>query len=90
MDEKDILRTQMMSKSAAVAAILTFFFGGFGLLYVSIIVGLVASAIEIVLLLVVFFSAGLGSIIYVPWHLFCIILALVMVGSYNKRLLDRL
>jgi hypothetical protein len=90
MDNREMLQAQMMSKNVGIAAILTFFFGGLGLLYVSIIAGLIATVIEIVIFIVGFFTVGIGWLIFIPWHIFCIILAVVMTNSHNKRLLGKI
>lgn len=90
IDTKSILHVQLMSKSTGVAALLALLFGGFGLLYASIPVGIVCSIIEIVFLLVVFFTAGVGLLLYIPWHILCVIIAIVLVGGHNKRLLNKL
>ncbi|MCC8108068.1 MAG: hypothetical protein LIQ30_03270 [Planctomycetes bacterium] len=90
MDGKDILRTQMAAKNGWLAALFTILFGGFGLFYVSFLGGIVASLIELVLLLISFITGGLASFLLVPWHIFCIIVAVVMVSSHNNRLLREL
>ncbi|MCC8167067.1 MAG: hypothetical protein LIQ31_13190 [Planctomycetes bacterium] len=90
MDSRDILRTQMRAKNGWLAALFTILFGGFGVFYVSFLGGIVASVIELVLLLISFSTGGIGSFLLVPWHIFCIIVALVMVSSHNNRLLREL
>ena len=90
MDQRDFLEAQLMSKNVGLAAILTLVFGGFGLFYVSILNGIVGSVIECVLLVVVVFTAGFGMILYIPWHIICVIVGISMANSHNKRLLRRL
>ncbi len=90
MESKDILRVQMMSKNVGIAAILALFFGGLGLLYVTIIGGVIGALVEIVLFILVIFTGGLGLIVYIPWHLVCAIIAIVMANAHNKRLLNKL
>jgi len=90
MDNRDILEAQLMSKSVGLAALLTFFFGGFGLLYVSIINGIVGAIIELVLVAVTGITFGMGAILLVPWHIICIIVAMSMANAHNKRLLNKL
>ena len=89
MDQKDFLEVQLMSKNTGLAAVLGLVFGGFGLFYVSILNGLVGSIIEVVLLLVLFITAGLGIVLYIPWHILCLIVAISMANSHNKRLLKK-
>ena len=89
-DQKALLATQMMAKSTGLAAFLALFFGGFGLLYASIPRGIVFSVIEVVMLLVVFFTMGFGILLYIPWHIVCVIFAIVLVSGHNKRLLAKL
>ena len=90
MNQKAAVEAQLMGKSSGIAALLALLFGGLGLLYASIPVGLVATIIEIVMLIVVVFTAGLGLLLYIPWHIICVIAAIVLVGRHNKRLLSRL
>ena len=90
LNQKAMVEAQLMGKSTGIAALLALLFGGIGLLYASIPMGIVATVIEIVMLIVVVFTAGLGFVLYIPWHIFCVIAAIVLVGKHNKRLLSRL
>lgn len=69
-------------KSVGVAVALTFFFGPLGLLYSSVMGGLIMLAVTF---LVVLFTAGLGLIIT---HPICIIWGVVAANDYNKKLLS--
>ncbi len=90
LNQKAMVEAQLMGKSTGIAALLALLFGGIGLLYASIPMGIVATVIEIVMLIVVVFTAGLGFVLYIPWHIICVIAAIVLVGKHNKRLLSRL
>jgi hypothetical protein len=68
-------------KNVGVAIILTFFFGPLGLLYSSVIGGLVMLPVTII---VGFLTVGLGLFIT---HPICIIWAAVSASTYNKKLL---
>ncbi len=87
-NQRAMLQAQLMGKSTGIAAILAFFFGGFGLIYASIPLGIVCSIIEVILFIISVITLGIGTVVYIPWHLFCAILALVLVGRHNKRLLE--
>lgn len=90
MDNRDLLEAQLMSKSTGIAAVLTLFFGGFGLLYLSIINGLIGAVIECVLFIAVFLTGGFGLILYVPWRIVCVIVGISMAGAHNRRLLRKI
>ena len=79
---------QLQQKSVAISVILTFLFGGLGLLYASITWGLICLVIDGILLAITIFTAGFGAVLYVPFRVLLIILAIVMVGRHNKRLLN--
>ena len=89
-DQKALLATQMMAKRTGLAALLALLFGGFGLLYASIPLGIVFSVIEVVMRLVFFFTSGFGILLYIRWHIVCVVAALILVSGYNKRLLAKL
>jgi hypothetical protein len=67
-------------KSLTVAFLLTFFFGPFGLLYSSLLGGLLMIPITLVVSLITF---GLGDVLLWP---VCIIWGLAAAASYNDRL----
>lgn len=90
MDQRDYLQAQMMAKSTGIAAVLTLFFGGFGLLYVTIIGGIIGSIVEVILFAFVVFTAGIGFIVYLPWHIFCVVVALILTSMHNKHILRNL
>ena len=84
-----------MEKSAKVAFWLTVLFGSFGLLYVNVILGVIASLAAITVSNVVFFMLnskhsletaieGTLAIPLVMW-LFSVIIAVDVVGHMNRR-----
>ena len=80
-DSKKFARAMIQSKSVGLAFILTFLLGPLGLLYVSILWGLVLTVLAVVIG-VVTFGVGTGVI----W-LISIIWAVVAVKKRNERLL---
>ena len=77
----------IQAKSTGVAAVLTLFFGGLGLLYASISGGIIMSLVEVFLWFIALITLGIGSILLLPFHAVCVIWAIMAVGSHNKRLL---
>lgn len=69
-------------KSVGVSIILTFFFGPLGLLYSSVVGGLVMLAVSVV---VGVLTLGIGLIVT---HPICIIWGAVAASNYNKQLLS--
>ena len=80
-DNKRIARAMIQSKSVGLAFLLTFLFGPLGLLYVSILWGIVLT-IAAVILGVLTFGVAAGVI----W-LVSIIWAVVAVKKHNEQLL---
>jgi len=76
------------SKSTGIAALLTLLFGGWGLFYVSIVSGLIATLIEIILGIVTFITFGFGLVLLVPFHIICLIWAMSAVNKYNRNLVN--
>ena len=66
-------------KSVLAAFLLTFFFGPLGLLYASILGGIIMLIISAI---VAFFTLGMGLIITYP---ICIIWSIVSVNSFNAK-----
>ncbi len=66
-------------KSVLAAFLLTFFFGPLGLLYASILGGIIMLVISAI---VAFFTFGMGLIITYP---ICIIWAIISVNSFNAK-----
>lgn len=93
IDPKMLIQAQMMVKNTGLAIALALIFGGFGLLYVSIPIGIVCAIVDSVLLLLCVVTAGIGFLILFPvlvvWHLFCVILSLVLASRHNKKLLAK-
>ncbi|MCD8351352.1 MAG: hypothetical protein LUC93_12160 [Planctomycetaceae bacterium] len=89
-NQRAMMQAQLMGKSTGLAAILALVFGGVGLLYASIPVGIVCTIIEVILFITAIVTLGIGMIFYIPWHMFCVILALVLVSRHNKRLIEDL
>lgn len=86
-DAEKMILAQIKSKSLAVGVILTLFFGGFGTFYVSIIGGIICSAIELVLWVIIIFTAGFGIILALPMHIVFIIYTIISINAQNKKVL---
>lgn len=89
-DAEKMILAQIKSKSLAVGVILTLFFGGFGTFYVSIIGGIVCSVIELILWLIIIFTAGIGVVLAVPMHIIFIIYTIVSINMQNKKVLQEI
>lgn len=89
-DLKKLAIVQTQSKSMAGGLFLTLFFGGFGLLYVGIVWGLIGIFIELVILTLSFFTFGLGGFLLVPWHILAALITILCINSHNKKLLSSL
>ena len=80
-------RIQLQQKSLFLALILTIFFGGLGVLYVSIIAGIIFTILEGILWVITFLTFGFGYFLVVFLHVVCVIYAAIAVNSHNKKLL---
>jgi hypothetical protein len=88
MDE-DTARLLTKRKSPLVAIILTLAFGGVGLFYASFLGGVLMTIVEIATALIALITFGLGKILFIPVHLFCMIWAIVAVDRHNDRLVKQ-
>ncbi|MDR2946180.1 MAG: hypothetical protein LBV79_05485 [Candidatus Adiutrix sp.] len=86
----EVAAVAMQGKSMVLGLILAFFFGSIGLLYASILLGLVGLVIEGIVWLLAVATFGLGAVLIIPWHIFSMILVAVLIHSHNKRLLAKL
>ena len=86
--ETAIILTQ--SKSMAVGMLITWFFGGLGVFYVSMLGGLVLGSLEFVLWVVTFMTFGIGVILLIPLHIAALIWTYMGVKKHNIRLLANL
>jgi hypothetical protein len=82
------LLAQSQQKSSYLGFILGFAFGGFGLLYASIVGGIIMSILEIIALILTFVTFGFGLILLIPLHLITAIWALASINSHNKKVLQ--
>jgi len=85
--DKEAAAIMIQAKSTGVAVLLTMLFGGVGLLYGSIIGGIIMTVIEVCLWILAVITLGLGLVLLLPFHLVCVIWAIVAVGNHNKRLI---
>lgn len=89
MDMNNVMQVQMKVKSGAVAVLLVFVFGGIGLFYTSIIIGVFGTMVEIILFIATVFTIGWGAVLYIPWRIVCLIIALLQISAYNRSLLKK-
>jgi len=68
-------------KSVGLSLLLTFLFGGWGLMYVSVGLGIVLGLISLIAGVITF---GISSIII---HPVCMIIGVIMTNSYNNKLM---
>ena len=78
------------SKPLWVGVILTLFFGGFAVFYVSILGGIVMGLFEIVFTAVTFMTLGIGLVFLLPLHLIALLWVILGVKRHNNRLLANL
>ncbi len=83
--EAAIILTQ--SKSIAVGMIITWFFGGLGVFYVSLLGGLLLGSLELILWIVTFFTFGFGVILLLPVHIASLVWVYLGVKKHNDRLI---
>ena len=78
---------KLQSKSMLISLLLTFFFGGLGIFYVSTLGGVICTVIEVALWIASFLTFGLGFIAVAIWHFFCFFFAAIKTNSHNKKLI---
>lgn len=83
-----IILTQ--SKSMAVGLLITWFFGGLGVFYVSMMGGLVLGGLEVVAWIITFMTLGIGTILLIPLHFAALIWTYLGVKKHNARLISNL
>lgn len=76
---------QSQQKSTAVGVLLTLFFGGFGMFYVSMKAGIICSILEIILWILVF--VFIGAILLPIFHIIVIVLAITSINQYNQNII---
>lgn len=81
-----LLMAQMNQKSVAAGVVLTFFFGGLGLFYASIVGGVVMTILELIAWATTLI--GIGFLLLPIIHIGCIIWAIVAINNHNKKLLQ--
>jgi len=83
--EAAIILTQ--SKSMAAGMIITWFFGGLGVFYVSILGGLLLGGLELVAWIITFATFGIGVFLLIPVHIVALIWTYLGVKKHNNNLL---
>lgn len=81
-----IANAATQSKSVMLGLILAFCFGSIGLCYTSCLLGLIGFVLEVIVWLIALFTFGLGWILIIPWHLFSMVMVVILITSHNDRL----
>lgn len=79
--EQNVQKVVIAGKSMAIAILLALFFGPLGMLYSTVMGGVIMIALNI---LVGIFTLGFG--LFITWPI-CVIWAAVATNSYNKKAL---
>ena len=79
--EQNVQKVVLAGKSMAVAILLALFFGPLGMLYSTVMGGVIMIVISLV---VGIFTLGFG--LFITWPI-CVIWAAVATNSYNKKML---
>ena len=74
-------------KSVGVSVVLTILFGGLGLIYSTIVGGIIMTIIELINIVLCFFV--IGFILLPIIHLISVIWGVVAINKYNSDLLER-
>ena len=85
--DRDAVAVILQAKSVAMAILLTIFFGGLGVFYVSVPGGIIMSIVTVIVWFISFVTFGIGGIVLIPLvHGISIIWAIVGVNNHNKKL----
>ena len=77
------------TKSVGLSVVLTFLFGGFGLLYATIGGGVLMLVLETVAWIVTFLTLGLGFVFVFIVHIASLVWAIVAINTHNKKLISQ-
>lgn len=83
-------RIQLQGKSLGLGVVLTIFFGGLGMFYLSIWWGLIGLFVEAVLVVLSAITGGFLGFLLAGWHILCVIITVVSINNHNRRLLGSL
>lgn len=83
-------KIHLQGKSLGLGVVLTIFFGGLGMFYLSIGWGLVGLFVEAILCVATFITFGIFGFFLVGWHILCVIITVISINNHNRRLLDSL
>ena len=89
-DTVKLMAIQAKQKNLAVAVILVLLFGGLGLLYTSIIGGIIATIAAVVILLLGAITAGIGWVLFLPYMIVVVIYTIMSVNKQNKAVLKEM
>jgi len=80
-----LMIAQMNQKNLGLGVVLTFFFGGLGLLYSSIPGGILMTILELIAWVLMF--VGIGFLILPLIHFSSIVWSIVAINAHNRKLL---
>lgn len=81
-----LMIAQMNQKNLGLGVLLTFFFGGLGLLYSTIPGGITMAILEVIAWLLMF--VGIGFVLVPLIHISSIIWSIVAINAHNRKLLE--
>jgi hypothetical protein len=87
--DKSAAAIMVQAKSSGVAIVLTIFFGGLGLLYATIIGGIVMTILEIIALIITFITFGIGFFLFIPIHIISVIWAIIAIKQHNIKIIAK-
>ncbi len=76
--QQTVVVHHVQQKSAAVAFLLAFFFGPFGMFYSTVVGALVCLGFGLIVIPIIStFTLGLGLFLYIPYYILCIVWAMI-------------
>ncbi|MDL2307560.1 hypothetical protein LJC48_06005 [Desulfovibrio sp. OttesenSCG-928-C06] len=89
-DAMKVEKLKLMAKSLPIGVILTLLFGGLGVIYASILGGIICTVIEIILFILAFVTLGFGAILIPFAHIVFVVFTIIKINSHNKKLLEQI
>lgn len=81
-----IANAATQSKNMVLGLLLAFFFGSAGLCYTSCLLGIIGIILELIVWFFALLTFGLGWILIIPWHLFSMVMVVIIIHFHNERL----
>jgi hypothetical protein len=80
----------VQSKSVGLAFVLSLFFGGLGLFYASVQGGIIITGLQILSIVITFFTFGVGIVLFPLLHFVAVVWSIIASQNHNKALIARL